>query len=45
MKQNEASIKMNIFLIGYNCDQGARACGGRSGSELGPDNFREMLKE
>lgn len=44
MKQNEDQIKLNIFLIGYQCDQGVRACGGRSGAELGPDNFREMMQ-
>lgn len=44
MKQNESQIKLNIFLIGYQCDQGVRVCGGRSGTDLGPDNFREMLQ-
>ena len=45
MKQNEQQIKLNIFLIGYQCDQGVRACGGRSGAELGPDNFRGMMQD
>jgi len=34
---------MNIFILGYKCDSGVRACGGRSGSELGPDSFRDLL--
>ena len=33
----------NIFIIGYNCDKGVRAKGGRSGSETGPECLRKML--
>ena len=43
LNKNENLIKLNIFIIGYQCDQGVRACGGRSGSELGADNFRELM--
>lgn len=43
LNKNENLIKLNIFIIGYQCDQGVRACGGRSGSELGPDIFRELM--
>lgn len=43
MKANQDNINLNVFVVGYKCDQGVRACGGRSGSELGPDNFRELL--
>jgi arginase family enzyme len=39
----QTDIKMNIFIIGYKQDQGVRACGGRSGSELGPENFRQLI--
>jgi hypothetical protein len=38
-----SNIKMNIFILGYKCDHGIRACGGRSGAELGPDSFRKLL--
>ena len=37
------STKFNIFIIGYNCDKGVRASGGRSGSEKGPESLRKML--
>ena len=37
--------ELNIFIIGYECDQGVRACGGRSGTELGPKYFRNLLQE
>jgi arginase family enzyme len=40
---DHTDIKMNIFIIGYKQDQGVRACGGRSGSELGPENFRQII--
>lgn len=43
LKNNAATVKMNVFLIGYKQDQGIRACGGRSGAELGCQVFREML--
>mmetsp|Transcript_72 Transcript_72/g.145 ORF Transcript_72/g.145 Transcript_72/m.145 type:complete len:326 (-) Transcript_72:480-1457(-) len=43
LKANDSMIALNIFIIGYKNDSGVRACGGRSGSELGPDNFRELL--
>ena len=35
--------KINVFIIGYNCDKGVRAKGGRSGSETGPECLRKML--
>ena len=41
--EDNSQINLNVFIIGYKCDQGVRACGGRSGSELGPDSFRELL--
>jgi len=43
LKANDNQIAMNVFLVGYQCDQGVRACGGRSGSEQGPNSFREIL--
>jgi len=43
IKQNEAQINLNVFIIGYKCDQGIRACGGRSGAELGAEAFREIF--
>eukprot|EP00356_Strombidium_inclinatum_P009840 CAMPEP_0170483080 /NCGR_PEP_ID=MMETSP0208-20121228/2819_1 /TAXON_ID=197538 /ORGANISM="Strombidium inclinatum, Strain S3" /LENGTH=205 /DNA_ID=CAMNT_0010755991 /DNA_START=185 /DNA_END=802 /DNA_ORIENTATION=- len=43
LKANDSQIALNIFLLGYKCDQGVRACGGRSGSEQGPNSFREVM--
>ena len=37
------SAKANVFIIGYNCDKGVRAKGGRSGSETGPECLRKIL--
>jgi hypothetical protein len=45
LRNNASTVKMNVFLIGYKQDQGIRACGGRSGAELGAQVFREMLYE
>ena len=42
LEQNKG-INLNIFILGYKCDQGIRSCGGRSGAERGPDRFRKML--
>lgn len=43
IKNNRATIKLNLFIIGYKQDQGIRACGGRSGAELGCQVFRDQV--
>jgi hypothetical protein len=43
LANNASSIHLNIFLLGYRCDQGVRACGGRSGAELGCETVREVF--
>ena len=43
LKAQHESIFMNVFLIGYKNDQGVREILGRSGSEMGPENFRELF--
>ena len=42
---NNNEVHLNIFIVGYECDNGVRACGGRSGTELGPSVFRKLLQE
>ena len=43
LNQNANQIKLNVFIMGYKCDQGIRACGGRSGAELGAEVFRDIF--
>lgn len=43
LEKNNETVNLNIFLLGYKQDQGIRACGGRSGAELGSEVFKEML--
>lgn len=45
LENTKNDVHLNIFLIGYQCDQGVRACGGRSGTETGPAVFRNLLQE
>lgn len=45
LNNNKNDVLLNIFIIGYECDNGVRACGGRSGTELGPSVFRKLLQE
>jgi arginase family enzyme len=45
LQNNKSEVNLNIFILGYECDQGVRACGGRSGTELGPSVFRNLLQE
>ena len=44
LEQNKNEVHLNVFIVGYSCDQGVRACGGRSGTELGPNVFRGLLQ-
>ncbi len=34
-----------VFLIGYACDVGAFNCENRTGQEMGPNSFREILSK
>lgn len=43
LEKNQTVVNLNIFLLGYRSDQGIRACGGRSGAELGCEVFKEVL--
>lgn len=43
LEKNKNVVNLNIFLLGYRQDQGIRACGGRSGAELGYEVFSETL--
>lgn len=45
IENTKNDVMLNIFIVGYECDQGVRACGGRSGTELGPTVFRKLLQE
>ena len=45
LENTKSDVHLNVFIIGYECDQGVRACGGRSGTELGPSVFRNLLQE
>lgn len=45
LENTKNDVMLNIFIVGYECDQGVRACGGRSGTELGPTVFRKLLQE
>ena len=35
---------IKIFIVGFPCDLGASNCGARTGSENGPNNFREIME-